>query len=216
MDWAWAKTRLKEIGKTHDDLADKFGRSRTIVTRLLASHSPIKAAHIRPLAEVLEVPVSEVLHRAGFVGRQAADIMSSIEGFPQLDVVDEPLVYVPLISWVEAGMLREVADPYEAGCAEEYFAMNYKRGSLIALRVHGESMNRLAQDGSIIIVDYEDRDLVSGKLYVFKTEDGEAAFKRYRSDPVRFEPVSTEEHEIIFPTGDWFVVGRVVEVRNRT
>ena len=216
MDWAWAKTRLKAIGKTHDDLANKLGRSRTIITRLLASESPIKAAQIRPLAEVLEVPISEVLHRAGFVGRQAADIMASIEGSPQLDVVDEPLIYVPLISWVEAGMLREVADPYEAGSAEEYIAMNYRRESLIALRVHGESMNRLAQDGSIIIVDYEDRDLVSGKLYVFKTEDGEAAFKRYRSDPVRFEPVSTEEHETIFPKGDWFVVGRVVEVRNKT
>ena len=49
-----------------------------------------------------------------------------------------------------------------------------------------------------------------------ETEDGEAAFKRYRSDPVRFEPVSTEEHETIFPKGDWFVVGRVVEVRNKT
>ena len=110
----------------------------------------------------------------------------------------------------------DVADPYEAGSAEEYIAMNYKRESLIALRVQGESMNRLAQDGSIIIVDYEDRELVSGKLYVFKTDDGEAAFKRYRSDPVRFEPVSTEEHETLFPTGEWFVVGRVVEVRNKT
>lgn len=216
MDWAWAKTRLKDIGKTHDDLANRLGRSRTIITRLLASDSPIKANQIRPLADVLEVAVSEVLHRAGFVGRQAADVLASIEGSPQLNVVDEPLVYVPLISWVEAGLLREVADPYEAGSAEEYIAMNYQRESLIALRVHGESMNRLAQDGSIIVVDYEDRDLVSGKLYVFKTEDGEAAFKRYRSDPVRFEPVSTEEHETIFPTGDWFVVGRVVEIRNKT
>lgn len=216
MDWAWAKNRLKEIGKTHDDLAEKLGRSRTIVTRLLASDSPIKAAQIKPLADVLEVPVSEVLHRAGFVGRQAADIMASLEGSDQLEVVDEPLVYVPLISWVEAGMLREVADPFELGYAEEYIAMNYKRESLIALRVHGESMNRLAPDGSIILVDYEDRELVSGKLYVIKTEDGEAAFKRYRSDPVRFEPVSTEEHDTIFPKGDWFVVGRVVEVRHRT
>lgn len=216
MDWKWAKARLKEVGKTHDDLADKLGRSRTIITRLLASNSAVKASQIRPLAEVLEVPVSEILHRAGFVGRQAADILASIEGSTQLEIVDEPLVYVPLISWVEAGLLREVADPYEAGSAEEYIAMNYPRESLIALRVHGESMNRLAQEGSTIIVDYEDRDLVSGKLYVFKTADGEAAFKRYRSNPVRFEPVSTEEHDTIFPSGDWFVVGRVVEIRNRT
>lgn len=215
MDWNWAKTRLKEAGKTHDDLATAWNKSRTVVTRILSSDSAIKADQIRPLAAILDVPVAEILYRAGFLNLKARDIVVTIEDGKQLKVEENPVQYVPLISWVEAGELSEVADPYEPGSAEEHIAMQYKRGSLIALTVRGQSMNREAPEGSVIIVDFEDRDLVSGKLYVFKTEDGEASFKRYRDNPDRFEPVSTEEHETIFPKGNWFVVGRVVAVTQK-
>lgn len=215
MDWHWAKARLKEAGKTHDDLARAWHKSRTVVTRILSSKAPIKAEQIEPLAATLEVPVEEVLYRAGFLNQKARDILVTMGEGHQLTVEEDPIQYVPLISWIEAGELADVADPYEPGTAEERIAMQYRRGSLIALTVRGQSMNREAPEGSTIIVDYEDRDLVSGKLYVFKTEDGEASFKRYRDNPDRFEPVSTEEHETIFPDGDWFVVGRVVAVTQK-
>lgn len=215
MDWKWAKARLKEAGKTHDDLAAVWHKSRTVVTRILSSDSAIKADQIRPLAALLDVPVAEVLFRAGFLNQKARDIVVTMEEGKQLKVEESPLQYVPLISWIEAEELSEVADPYEPGSAEEYIAMQYKRGSLIALTVRGQSMNREAPEGSTIIVDFEDRELMSGKLYVFKTEDGDASFKRYRDNPDRFEPVSTEEHETIFPTGNWFVVGRVVAVMQK-
>lgn len=216
MDWGWVRTRLRELDKTQEHVAGAIRRDRTIVTKMMGASGPIRTEHVRVLAEVLEVPVAEMLFRAGFLGRREADVLISMGESQQLSPEIEVVVYVPLISWVEAGALREVEDPYEPGAAEEYIAVTYKRESLIALRVRGQSMNREAPDGSVIIVDYEDRDLVLGKLYVIKTENGEATFKRYRSDPVRFEPVSTEEHETIFPTGDWFVVGRVVEIRKKT
>lgn len=123
-----------------------------------------------------------------------------------------PLIKVPLISWVEAGVLATTIDIYEPGDAEAFIDVSSNRTSLIALRVSGNSMNLEAKDGSVIIVDYDDKTLVSGKLYVIKTADGDVTFKRYRSDPDRFEPCSSEPYNTIFPSEGWSVVGRVIKV----
>lgn len=82
----------------------------------------------------------------------------------------------------------------------------------IALRVQGESMNRISPDGSIIFVDLRDRELVNGRLYVFRSNDS-ATYKAYvRTDKgVYLAPRTTDpDHEIIIPEGEIEVVGRVV------
>lgn len=127
--------------------------------------------------------------------------------------VRDPIVRVPLISWVKATTFTDVTDPYEPGDSEGEVEVAYGKDTLIALRVEGSSMNRVAPEGSVIIVDYSDKTLVSGRCYIIKWE-GKATFKRYRSNPDRFEPESTESHDIIFPTGPIEVVGRVVRQQN--
>ncbi len=137
-----------------------------------------------------------------------------LPGHRNVSRIEQPVFDVPLISWVEAGALEETADPYETGHAEEYVAVTHKRSTLIALRVHGASMNRVAPEGSVIIVDYADKTLISGQYYVVKL-DGEATFKRYRSEPARLEPDSTESFDSVFVAGDTEVVGRVIQVVNK-
>jgi SOS-response transcriptional repressor LexA len=127
---------------------------------------------------------------------------------------DGPIVDVPLISWVQAGGLTETSDPYVVGDAEDFIPVTHGRHTLIALRVMGASMNRVAPEGSLIIVDYGDKTLVSGQYYVLK-HDGQATFKRYRSNPDRLEPDSTEPFETVFIGGETEVVGRVIQVVNR-
>ncbi len=124
---------------------------------------------------------------------------------------DGPVYEVPLISWVAAGTLAESNDPYVVGDAEEYVPVTHRRRTLIALRVHGASMNRVAPEGSTIIIDYADKTLVSGLYYVAKL-DGEATFKRYRADPPRLEPDSTEAFDTVFIDRETDVVGRVIQV----
>lgn len=131
----------------------------------------------------------------------------------EFDIELTPLVRVPLISWVEAGDFADISDPYEIGDAEDWLDVPYNKQTLIALRIRGTSINRIAPDGAVIIIDYSDKELVSGGLYVFKTSDEQATVKRYRTDPIRLEPDSTEPHEILFPTTDLEVVGRVVKVQ---
>ena len=82
---------------------------------------------------------------------------------------------------------------------------------IIALRVSGESMNRIAPDGSIILVDTRDDELRDGKRYIFLS-GGETTFKLYRANPARFEPESTMPHDTIFPSGRVEIVGRVIKV----
>lgn len=125
-----------------------------------------------------------------------------------------PIIDVPLISWVQAGALTETSDPYVVGDAEDLIPVTHGRRTLIALRVMGSSMNRVAPEGSLIIVDYGDKTLVSGQYYVLKHE-GDATFKRYRSNPDRLEPDSTESFETVFISREIEVVGRVIQVVNR-
>ena len=134
------------------------------------------------------------------------------KGSRELEALGAPIVNVPVISWIAAGALREIVDPHELGEADEHIPTPYRHEGLIALRVHGRSMNLIAPEGAAVVVDYTERDLIPRKLYVVNVGGEEATFKRYQSNPDRFEPNSTDEFETIFPVEEWWVIGRVVRV----
>ena len=158
--------------------------------------------------EIVEL-VQPILLACG-VRQERVDLLRPHVG----NVVDDVagVLRAPLISWVQAGAFQEAVDPYELGGFEEEVAIEYSRESVLALRVKGSSLNRVAPEGSIIIVDYSMQDLVPEKFFVIKV-NGEATVKRYVANPDRFEPFSTEpDHPIVLPTEDLVVVGRVVRV----
>jgi SOS-response transcriptional repressor LexA len=154
-------------------------------------------------------PVSAILKLQGLT-RESVDALS-----PRLSNISDEVVnitYAPLISWVQAGELAEVVDPYSVGEAESEIAIEYDRDTVLALRVRGSSINRVAPDGAIVIIDYCAQDLIPEKFYIVR-KHGEATVKRYMPNPDRFEPFSTEpDHPIVFPTEDLNVVGRVIRV----
>lgn len=83
-----------------------------------------------------------------------------------------------------------------------------------ALEPDGDSMNLLIPEGGYIVVDPDQTDLVNGKSFVVMNGDGEATAKRYRADPPRLEPCSTNPDHLPIAIGvDHFrVIGRVVGV----
>ena len=92
----------------------------------------------------------------------------------------------------------------------------YDRPTVFALRVEGDSMNKTAPEGSIIVVDYERRGLLNLRPYVFR-RGGQATFKLYREDGAErwIEPNSTNlRHAPIFPEpGEVFEpIGAVVDI----
>lgn len=194
------QTRLKEIRKSARRASLDGGLHRDAIRNVLRekSRNPRRDT-LEGIARGLNWSLEELLE---------------LPGQRNVSHIDQAVFEVPLISWVEAGALEETADPYEIGHAEEYVAIPHTRSTLIALRVHGSSMNRVAPEGSMIIVDYADKTLVSGQYYVVKL-NAEATFKRYRSNPERFEPDSTEPFETVFVQGEVEVVGHVIRVVNR-
>lgn len=121
----------------------------------------------------------------------------------------QPPRRVPIITWVSAGALsREDVQQDNTGEIDMYGLD--PRGNWIALRVEGDSMDRISPPGSLIFVNTLDKRLVPNGCYVISDGDNQATYKRYRSNPARFEPVSTNPtHEPIFPDGDPVIIGRV-------
>lgn len=120
-----------------------------------------------------------------------------------------PPVRVPIVTWVSAGaMARDDAQQEPIG---EIDASDLDpKGQWIALRVEGDSMDRISPPGSVIFVNLRDKRLVTNACYIITNGDGEASYKRFRANPPRFEPVSTNPaHEPIFPDGEPAVIGRV-------
>ena len=124
-------------------------------------------------------------------------------------------VEVRLVSWVSAGHLAQ-PDASVSAAEIDYAPPVYASdldpsGDWIALRVDGDSMNRISPQDSIIFVDRRDRRLVPNACYVIGDGNGGATYKRFRP-PNRWEPVSTNpEHKPMdLPIGmEPDIIGRV-------
>ncbi len=203
---AWA---LRRAVLDQSELARRVGIKQPSIAHLLTPGAK-KSGHTPVIARILGIDAEWL---ATGHGSPELRHTPAVEDGAALGAPREPIIRVPLISWVQASRYVEIYDPYERGDSESDVEVPYDKDTLIALRVKGGSMNRVAPEGSVIIVDYAEKSLISGKYYVIK-EDGKATFKRYRANPDRFEPESTESHDTIFPNGPVEVVGRVVKVIN--
>lgn len=122
------------------------------------------------------------------------------------------LTPVPLISWVAAGDPSAPEAVHEIEDAERVMVAGLEEGEWIALRVTGTSMDRISPPDSIIIVNLKNRRLVPNACYIISDEDtGVTSYKRYRPNPARFEPVSTDmaKHRKSIVTGSPRIIGRV-------
>ncbi len=117
---------------------------------------------------------------------------------------------VPILGWVSAGdMLRDDVSQDALGSIK---VAELPPGDWIALRVVGDSMDRISPPDSVILVNRRDKKLVANACYVIDDGEGNATYKRYRPGPHggRFEPVSVNpNHEPIYPDNEPTIVGRV-------
>jgi SOS-response transcriptional repressor LexA len=116
-------------------------------------------------------------------------------------------IEAPLLSWVSAGQLSSDDASDEAiGTAKAVLPP----GDWVALRVEGESMDRISPPGSIIFVDRADKRLVTGGFYVIADGEGHSTYKRFQARPMRFEPVSKNKSlPALYPDNEPTIVGRV-------
>ncbi|MFC0243646.1 LexA family protein [Rhodopseudomonas telluris] len=140
---------------------------------------------------------------------------------PALRASPEQLVFpglrrfrAPLVSWVSAGQLAAQEGVKRTDVKKYVMLADLPKGDWIVLEVQGDSMDRVAPDGSYICVNLADRRPHNEKFFVFCTEEGDATFKRFRAgNPPRLQPFSTNpDHETLPMTEGMLVVGRVGRV----
>jgi SOS-response transcriptional repressor LexA len=156
-----------------EKLAEMLGTTAPTIYRLETGSRQLTLPWINRLAEAFECDPGEIIS-GKFAKTQAFPPLNG-----QLSRVD--LRPIPIISWISAGKMSEISDPYEAGDGEDFILGDASLGpSSFALRVEGESMLPRFKPGEVIICD-PDAALKPGDFVVAKAQDEEAAtFKKYR------------------------------------
>lgn len=132
---------------------------------------------------------------------------------------------VPIISWVQAGSLDDIDDPFHPGQADEWaLAFDSLPGNhAFALRVSGDSMTnpipgaQSFPDGTIIIVD-PDRSAGPGDYVVAKdVQTQKATFKKLTTDGGRWylKPLNPTYPTVEIDDPGLRVIGRVIEFQTR-
>jgi SOS-response transcriptional repressor LexA len=174
----------KRVGLKIEELAERAGLSTTYVWRMERGERNVSLKNLQKLADALGVAPSDLIE-------------------------SNPVADVPILSWVSAGMMAR-DDVQQDVVGEIRMSDLDPRGEWMALRVEGDSMDRISPPGSLILVDLTDKALVPNACYIITDGDSQATYKRFRSNPPRFEPVSTNpSHQPIFPDGEPAVIGRV-------
>lgn len=174
-------------------LAKKAGVSQQLISRL-ENGLDLTTKYLPQIAKALDVSVYEI-----------------DENYASEDGITS----APLISWVSAGQIEvpEVPAFDPENPPERRATVGLPPGRWVALKVVGDSMDRISPPDSIIFVDLRDRRLVPNACYVIRDDaEGGSSYKRYRPSPARWEAVSTnKKHKRYVIKGDRgpAVIGRV-------
>lgn len=178
----------KGRGWTMEQLAERIEGSPhyTTIAKLERNERGLSLEWMRKIATALEV--------------QPEDLFSS-------DPARRAVRMVPLIGEIAAGNWKEaVHDPIG------YVPAISGGPRVFGLKTSGDSMNRVIMENAYLLVDPDMADLVDGKIYAVRNEQGEATVKFYRPDPPRLEPASTNpaHKPIFFGQEPFTIIGRVI------
>lgn len=123
---------------------------------------------------------------------------------------DRPEVrWVPVIGSVSCGNWQEAIEHPQG------FVPAVATGARVfGLRPEGDSMDLLISEDGYALVDPDEVDLLDGKVYVIANGERETTAKRYKANPARLVPCSTNpaHKEILVGSEPFMVVGRVIQV----
>ncbi|WP_425491903.1 LexA family transcriptional regulator [Kaustia mangrovi] len=195
---------METKGKFPNGLAPLMRRHGDGPTSLARKIGTSKQNVIRWRDESRKVPREMAEKIAVVYGVSAAEIM--------LPSNDAPLL-APLISWVSAGELLSADHTHDFGDAPHIPCPGLDpMGEWIALRVEGDSMDRISPPDSVIFVNLRDRNLVANGCYIISNDDGASGYKRWRPNPERWEAVSTNpahEPKFVLNGSGPRIIGRV-------
>lgn len=190
------QSRMTKLKMANSALAAAVGMSQQGINDI-ANGRVLRPKILREIAEALRTTEEWLLHERGH------------EEVPE-KTVDKRVLRVQVIEWVQAGNPSEAA--FSSQDDGDVLLADLGRGDFFATRVVGDSMDRVSPEGSIIVVNRADREVVTGRHYIFSIK-GETTYKTWHAgNPPMLKPFSTNlSHDpIFFRKKDFEVVGRVV------
>ncbi len=171
MDDKWFKQQQKRVGVTADDIARKMGRTRANVSHILTGRQRMSLDWAKAFAEVLQVPLSTVLEKAGVTDAPTAQAVTP--GFSESDAA-------PWVPGPEPAGAREVSTVAQS--------LGGGRPGIDVWRVKGQVMalsGLLSGDFMLVDTHQAERvkpgDLVVAQVY---TRTGTATVLRRYEPPV--------------------------------
>lgn len=197
------QSRLDKVNLSATAASLKAGLSRDAIRNIQravkanSGRKGVSTGTIAALAPILQTTQAWLLDGTG-PEEAAHEIKQSV------------LSYVPLISWVSAGELSHQDGVEDFSGYPTVATADLPNGDWIALRVDGPSMNKISPPDSIILVNRDDKRLVTNGCYVITDETGQATYKRYRpNDAPPFQPASYKDIPAPKLDGIITVIGRV-------
>lgn len=192
MDTKWLLSRLEQRNETIASLARAVGRDRAAMSRIVNGDQPLQLWMTPIIADKLGVTETELLSRTGELH------------MPVLSAA-------PIIPWHSVGAFAMTTARIEVSVNYERVFVPIASDTLIALKVNGDAMSALFPEGSIVAVDYAEKELHDNDIGVFAIED-RCVLRRFHTQRRRswltaekIDRAGSEE-----PVGD--VVGRIVSV----
>lgn len=175
------------------ELAERVGSTPSQILKLEKSQRRLDFDWVSKFAKAFEISELEL------VGQGAST-----------DAVTE----VPVVGSISAGNWHEAVQ--HAVETISVPASLLPGPNIFALKPIGTSMNLLVEDDGHVLINPDDADLRDGKVYAVMRNDGETTLKRYRADPARLEPCSSDpSHQpITLGKEPFIVIGRAIRALN--
>ncbi|MGA7807476.1 LexA family transcriptional regulator [Bradyrhizobium sp.] len=199
----WVEAAMLHAGMSQSDLARRLSEriggevDRSKVNKMVLGRRKVSADELFAIEEITGYPAPATLRAPQRSERLPAK-----------------LVQVPLLDTVTAGRLKAPSSQIPIEDVPLLAFTDLGRGEFFALRLEddADSMDRVSPPGSIVIVNKADRQLRTGKFYIFSI-DGETTYKMWQDgDPAYLSPYSTNPaHKPVFirKKRDFDVIGRV-------
>ena len=197
MDDKWFKQKQKRASVTAEDIAAKLGRDRSLVSRLYVGRQRMTLEQAQVFAEILNVPLTEVLERAGVL-----DLASQPQMAADLDDADVRSVDLPPV-----GAMRETA-----------IALGSQKPSRTTWQVNSKSLTLagyLPKD--FILVDAEESerckagDIVLASIYEWGNGQARAVLRRFEPPVLVAASTDSDDQRVHVVDGKNVVIkGKVV------
>jgi SOS-response transcriptional repressor LexA len=198
------KAKRTERGLSARQLAGKVGVSDAHIIYIEKGQRQASFGKIMGILNALGVGIHELLDEIG-------------RGDVNVEHVSLSGAYrVPVVTWVTAGIWREVCDAFEPGDADEWIESDVKGRNVFALRVTGDSMEPEFKEGEVIIVNPH-LEAAPNDYVVVKNRDEQATFKQLKKYGPRWvlHPLNPKYPDQEVKRGDFRVIGRVVKKEKR-